>query len=213
MAFEEKSSPLHQGFIVVRIPEFNFGVQGRGAFRSSPPKLGNLYYSGLFRMPWFDFDEAYYNGSLPAPLVEFRMHLKECNRDFTGIEVCDNYEDAKSGLEFVNREKNVNEIIAISSKTLADIKGSAVIGKESYNWLGIDPILLGGWSLLENGLFPAPSYFNRWLGSLNSNGLLESSANIEEFVTDYQTAVTKHGAEELLSSPYGLESVEIWRVD
>ena len=54
------------GFMAVRLPSENFDAEGRGAFSSKPPSLGDIYYGGLDRMPWFDVEEALDRGVFPV---------------------------------------------------------------------------------------------------------------------------------------------------
>jgi len=212
MAMTKLSQTAHNGFLVVRLPQFNFDAQGRGAFRSEPPKLGKIYYGGVFRMPWFDLDEDYYGGKLPTALASTRQKIKELNRDFSGIDVCDNYEDAGAILEYSNRQSSRNEIIVVRSEKIKEIKGNTLYVDGEIEWLGVDLVALGAWSLLENGLFPSPSYFSRWTRNLNSNGLLIESTDFGGVVQDYLVAASKGGAEEFPSQLYGMDPVEIGRV-
>jgi hypothetical protein len=163
-------------------------------------------------MPWFDLDEDYYVGKLPAALTSTRRKIKESNRDFSGIDVCDNYEDAEAILEYSNRQSLRNEIIVVRSEKIREIKGNVLFTDREIDWLGIDLVALGAWSLLENGLFPSPSYFARWTQKLNSNGLLIDSTDFSGVVQDYLVEVSKRGAEELPSDLYGMDPIEIGRV-
>jgi hypothetical protein len=203
---------VHNGFLVVRLPELNFDAEGRGAFGKRAPKLGATYYGGIFRMPWFDLDEDYYSGKLPADLAEVRKALTKRNADFTGIEVCGAREASEQILNYCNREIRRNELIVIESQVLGEIKGLKISQDVAIEWLGFDVVSLGHWSLLENGLFVAPSYFARWHGELNQAGLFDTAAYSEDFAVDYKTAAAKGGVEELPPDVYGIEAVRIGRV-
>jgi hypothetical protein len=76
----------------------------------------------------------------------------------------------------------------------------------------VDLLDLGHWSLLENGLFPAPSYFARWMENLNKNGLFVDSTDFDGFVQDYLVAVAKGGAEPLPPVVYGMEPIGVGRI-
>jgi hypothetical protein len=62
-AMKEYPRNVHHGFLIVRLPEYNFDAEDRGAFSKEVPKLGDIYYGGIFRMPWFDLDEDYISGA------------------------------------------------------------------------------------------------------------------------------------------------------
>ncbi len=212
MAMTRLPQNAHHGFLVVRLPAFNFDTEGRGAFRNEVPRLGDIYYGGVFRMPWFDLDEDHYAGKLPTSLESTRRKIKEANRDSCGLDVCDGYKDAETILEYSNRDFERNEIIAIRSERLQEIKGSVLYTDTEIDWIGVDLVALGAWSLLENGLFPAPSYFARWTTCLNSDGLLIDSTDFDSFVRDYFVAVSKGGAEELPPSLYAIDPIEVGRI-
>ena len=202
----------HHGYLVVRLPQYNFDPQGRGAFRSEPPKLGTIYYGGVFRMPWFDLEEDHYFTKLPPELSRIRRQIKAQNQDFSGIEVCTQYDDAMSVLTYSNRQAIRNELIAVRSEQLGGIKAEVLTGPAEIEWVGFDFVVIGGWSLLENGLFPAPSYFARWVGHLNANGLFDDPSILPAFLNDYQVVASKGGVEELPSPHYGVDALQIGRL-
>ena len=48
-AMKEYPRNVHHGFLIVRLPEYNFDAEGRGAFSKEAPKLGDIYYGGVFQ--------------------------------------------------------------------------------------------------------------------------------------------------------------------
>jgi hypothetical protein len=202
----------HNGFLVARLPEWNFDEAGRGAYSKCAPKLGNVYYGGVLRMPWFDLDEAFFSGRLPEELIAVRKNLKSNNPAFSGIDLCYDSEVTRTVLNYCNRQSSRNEIIAVRSPLLKEVKETAI---ESNNviWQGFDIVALGHWSLLGSGLFWAPSYFQKWIEKLNSKGLFEDPSLVAEFVTDYETAASKGAVEPLpLPQIYGIDAIEIGRI-
>jgi hypothetical protein len=202
----------HNGFLVVRLPEMNFDARGRGAYSNRAPKLGATYYGGVFRMPWFDLDEDYYAARLPADLAGARKTLTNENADFTGIEICRERKLAEQILGYCNRESRRNELIAIASQALGEIKDVTIPQDIAIEWIGFDVVALGHWSLLEDGLFVAPSYFARWHEEFNHNGLFDSPDHVEEFAMNYRSAAAKGGVEELPPEVYGVAAIRIGRV-
>lgn len=134
---------LINGYLVVRKPSYNFDAKGRAGFRKAAARIGGLFYAGMMRMPWFDLDEAYYNGTLPS---ELRNHLEQtdrANKDLTGIDICTDQTAAERLLAFSNQEASLNEIIVIHSEELAKIKGSMVKCPVEVHWHGFDIVKLG----------------------------------------------------------------------
>ena len=201
------------GFLVVRLPHLTFDKDGKGVFPKKPIQLGQIFYGGIDRMPWFDVDEHYYTGTLPPNYVSAKMILKEKNRDFTGIELCYDIHSAQSLLEYSNREEVRNELIALRSEKLMTVKGNpAAENPQNLEWLGYDLIALGHWSLLRDGLFVSPSYFGRWTPYLNENGLISDPTILDDFVCDYSVAAGKQAVEELPDEVYGFDAIQVGRV-
>ena len=198
------------GFLVVRLPDQNFDREGRGAFSAIAPKIGNIFYGGIDRMPWFDLDEDYYAKTLPGDLLEIRKCLSEDGRDFTGIELCYDLQMANKVLEWSNREVTRNEVIAVRSQKLVELKKkSLALDSAEIDWLGFDFVSLGHWSLLAGGMFTSPSYFLRWQEYLNEHGLISNESIMREFASDYSAAAKKNGVEPIPDEVYGLEAIEI----
>jgi len=204
----------HSGYLAVRIPEFNYDEEGRGVYLKKPPKLGSVYYGGVFRMPWFDVEEDFFLGVLPKELVDLWKRLKKENNDFSGLHLCQNYSNATKMLAYSNRESVRNELIAVRSKVLSEIKNETTFSEVEVNidWLGYDIVAIGHWSLLEGGLFAAPSYFSHWTNRLNSHGLFSEDSFLEEYSNDYQRAALRNGVEALPSTVYGIDSIQIGKV-
>ncbi len=107
------------------------------------------------------------------------------------IDVSDSYGDAENILKHSNQQGVRNEIIVVRSPKLQEIKGKVLYTDLEIEWLGVDLVVLGCRSLLENGLFPSPSYYTRWMRNLNKNGLLIESTDFEGFFQDYLVAAAK----------------------
>jgi hypothetical protein len=201
------------GFLVARLPKCNYDEQGRGAFPAIAPHLDDVYYGGMFRMPWFEIEEDYYAKTLNSRVAEMWQLLKTTNQDFSGFEMCRDIETAKCLLEYSNQKVPRNELIAVRSKALSNIKGEFNFDDARIDWFGFDIVSLGHWSLLRDGLFMAPSYFAKWTSYLNKNGVFEDSSVAQEYANDYNLAAEKRGVEELPPSVYGIDAIEIGRVE
>jgi hypothetical protein len=66
---------LINGYLVVRKPSCGFDAKGRAGFRKTAARIGELFYGGMMRLPWFDLDEANYNGTLPSELRDLLKQI------------------------------------------------------------------------------------------------------------------------------------------
>jgi hypothetical protein len=201
------------GALIVRLPDQNFDREGRGAFSAIAPKIGKTFYGGIDRMAWFDLDEDYYKKTLPDDLLKIRRSLEKDNEDFSGIKLCYDLRAAQKILAWSNREAGKNEVIAVRSQKLDELKKkSLALDSEEIDWLGFDFVSLGHWSLLAGGMFTSPSYFLRWEEYLNEHGLMSNESILHEFARDYSAAAKKNGVEPIPDEVYGLEAIEIGRI-
>jgi len=201
------------GLLVVRRPHWNFDPKGRGAFRDCPPELDGVYYSGIDRMPWFDVDEGLYDGTLPEDLRAIRKESIDSCTDFSGIEVVTGLADAKALLAHSNAREDRNEVVAVRSPLLEELKGTIPVPEHAVSWLGCDVVAFGEWSLLREGLFSAPECFVEWRQYLNAEGLLDlpEPAAADSFSEAYDEAAGKELVEKTAVGTQ-LLVVEIGRV-
>jgi len=185
--------------------------EGRAFSSKEAACIGELCYSGIDRMAWFDLDEEFYKGTLPSAIQQLRQSLVASNDDFTGMKICKDLEMCKSLLEFSNLVEPQNEFIVVRSPMLTDVKGAIEIDEDSYIWLGYDCVSLGNWSLLREGLFRSPGSFAEWATIVNEHGLLPSPTLVDDYVRLYAGAAATDQVEEVPVSPYGISPVEIGR--
>jgi hypothetical protein len=197
------------GYAVVRLPSHNYDEAGRGGFNLSPPRLGHVYYEGVMRMAWFDVDEAYYAGTLPAELRILREAAKE-PFNFTGLDLVADIQHARELLAFSNRDHKQNEIMAVFSEVLTSIYGTFTLAANELEWLGWDAALLGSYSLLEDGLFWKPQLFEEHRQALNLRGLFPSAEVARGYVAAYRPLADKGVLDEpLVEEPYPVDAVRV----
>lgn len=183
------------GYFVLRKPKQNFDEKGRGCFLKNPPCIGDIYYSGINRMPWFDIDDDYYSGTLPREFIELRNKLNEQNQDFTDIELLRDLDNTRKILEFSNRHQDRNEICVLFSEQLAEKKGT-FISDSNIQWLGVDVFFSGYGSILEQGIFAKPDLFPEFTVRLNSNGLFDLGSNfVGRYIDKYIEVSKSHNLE------------------
>jgi hypothetical protein len=200
------------GYLVVRLPKDNLDEQGRGSFTSSPPCIGSVCYGGLDRMPWFDVEEDHFAGKLPAELEQILHRIKDSIKDFTGIALCTQLPIAIELLDYSNKDRKRNEIIAVGSEKLAAINGSLTEPVPPIEWLGFDIVSVGNWSLLREGLFVRPEEFQDALSGLTQDGLFSDAASASAYAQKYLAAAARGHVEELPDSVYGIEPIRIGRI-
>lgn len=199
------------GYMVVRLPERNFDAEGRGAYASRVPRVDGTCYGGVGRMPWFDVDEAC-DAEPPDPhLCGLRDTLQEANPDLTGLDLTRRLGLARELLEFSNRGGQANELIAVWSKKLEQIKG-AEESSVPVEWRGLDVVSLGHWSLLEDGYFAVPEAFPDCASLLNAEGLLRDEPCAVEYEQRYRSAESAGAVEELIEEPYGVDRLWVGRL-
>ena len=202
------------GYLVVRKPSDNFDPQGRGGFSDKAPKLNDVYYAGIDRMPWFDLDEEYYANTLSTDIAAIRNKIRKTDTDFTGIKVCADFKDAEHILNYVNRSVSEfrNEIISISSKSLNRSKG-IVESNKTIIWYGYDIVALGNSSILIEGLFTRPDIFENYIKKLNCHGLFDDLSVFDEYVAFYKAQAALGTVIELIEDPYPVEAVWVGKAD
>jgi hypothetical protein len=114
-------------------------------------------------------------------------------------------------LEYSNRVNARNEIIALRSPKVAEIKGSINLEYGTVVWGGYDVISIGNWSLLEQGVFSHPDLFEPWV-KLVPSGLLNDLEAVEQYRRVYEEKMARQLVEELPQSEYGIEGIEVGRI-
>lgn len=196
--------------MVVRLPKANSDSLGRGAFSSVVPKIDGIFYGGFDRMPWFDVDEAYGEGSLPPDLHAIREVAE--SGDFTGLGLVFKIEEACQLLAYSNREERRNEIIVVFSEELASIKGTISHPSDDIEWLGWDVAVPGSSSLLLDGVFWRPQFFEEHRCILNEHGLLPSAEAVDSYVSVYRPLGEEGLVEPIMEHVYRLDAIRIGRV-
>lgn len=169
------------GYIILRKPEYSFDVSGCGVFPRKALTVGNIMYSGIGRMAWFDLDEEYYSGVLPKELDSLICEI--IGYDFTGIDIIGDLNNAKRILEHLNEKESRNEICMILNKD--PDKYTYSIDGENAVWLGKDVYCPGYGSLLQQGIFVREDIFSEFTGKINCNGLFYEQNDIDEYIKKY----------------------------
>jgi hypothetical protein len=163
-------------------------------------------------MQWFDIETNKYSDAPDEDIQKLYAEIRRSARDLTGINLSQDLGAVIRLLEFSNRSGEKNEICAIRSSTLFNLKGKIKSDQLPLSWLGFDIVSLGHWSLLEAGVYQnSPSLIN-WGNRLNQNGLFDSPVGMSNYVSDYNRAAQIGEVEELPDDVYGIEAIEVARV-
>jgi hypothetical protein len=155
------------GFIVVRKPEF-----ATTAMLKPNLHAGGKTYHGIDRLRWEDFELAYYEARLPASLLPIWQKLDQDGNDLLGLPLLKDYQEASQVLRFSAPK---SEMIAVWSPELERTKGSLTC-EVALNYLGMDCVGLGEWSVLLSGPYERLEHFSETVAKLNVHGLLTADA-------------------------------------
>lgn len=195
------------GFLVARLPAENQMMPAP----SGPvlPGVNGIFYAGIDRCAWCDVhDEAYHAGKAPPEIAALADRIRGDCIDFSGIELAKDFDVARALLEYSNRAALRNEIIAVRSAQLDEIKGTFDT-QLPIEWLGIDVKGFGEWSLIAGGLFAAAERFQPWIRCINENGLFDTPEVASEYERAYRQAVALGHAEELAPASAGSPIMQI----
>jgi hypothetical protein len=194
------------GYHVVRKPRYNYDEQGRGAYSIIAPCIGDIYYSGVDRMAWFDLDEDYYSGVIPQEYADLRNDVEDAYTDFSSIMLLPNLEKTIKILDYSNRGIDRNEICVLYSEELV-LKKGVIITDNCIDWLGSDIFVSGFGSILLLGVYNKPQAFPGFLAKLNKNGLFDIEPDIDKkYITRYREACASYNLEPVDFAPTGFMS-------
>jgi hypothetical protein len=194
-----KATVTINGYMVVRLVTHNGNPLGGPAYT---PKLGNIYYGGIERMPWFDVNKGFWEGLLPENIKRLWSLVKKEKDFLPGICITQDLNAALSLLNYSNQLVMQNELIAIYSDELIDAKGFIQVPEQSIRWLGYDVIALPDFSILHAGIFASETPFLPWKEYVNEHGLFDSLLFLENYIQAYEQASVENGPVE-----------EVWRLD
>ncbi|MGJ4945915.1 hypothetical protein ACQR1W_35500 [Bradyrhizobium sp. HKCCYLS1011] len=82
------------GYVVVRKPDY-----ATTEMLTPRLKIGHKVYRGLDRLPWEDFNHAYYDRRLPAAVQPVWQEFRRLNGDLSGIEILKSFGQAQDVLQ------------------------------------------------------------------------------------------------------------------
>ena len=164
------------GYIVLRKPEY-----ATTKFHNYDMRVGQKTYRGIDRLRWEDIELAYHDNDLQPSLLPHWEELRRYDKDTSGLKLLKSYEQAREVFEF---SRETSEIIAVWSPELAELKGT-MNSEVQLEYLGLDCIALGEWSILLAGVYAKPDRFHWAIERLNDNGLLTSEDDCNAIFRQY----------------------------
>jgi hypothetical protein len=162
-------------------------------------------------MAWFDVEEECFSAATRTAACDLLQRIRDENMDFTGIYLCSDYALAAALLNSCNQPEGRNEIVAVHSPVLEQIKGVlACPPPVPFVPAGYDVVAIGGWSLVRDGLFVAPHLFEPWLPLLTPDGLLKE-VEVDAFVRAYDSAASTGAVEPLDHTFVSVDAVQMFR--
>lgn len=159
-------------------------------------------YQGVDREPWGQIVPAFYAQTLPAqPHAAFEKMSSERVMWWPS---CSSREEARDFLRLTHG----CELIAVRSPYVRDVVGREYWAEEELEWLGVDVIAVGEWSLLrvlhDAGIA---------VEGLNDAALLEHGDSIELLTARYRDLAAEGRVEPIADSTAGLpvEAVHVFR--
>lgn len=184
------------GFVVLRRPEENYDEGGHLQFSSSPPRIGEVYYTGIVRMPWFDVANAAERGSLSAQAREVWQEIERLHGGDRDLIVTDDLEKAKVLVDCLGAVRHRVEVCAVDTRRLPRLDRALAMTK-SVQWLGVDLFCGGYGSMLLEGVFRDPALFPRSMPKINRYGLFElNDPSIDDYIEEYVRCERERGLEE-----------------
>ncbi len=171
-----------------------------------------ILYRGISSYLWDQIDRRYHEKTLSEDISRQYQSLRRQNSDFTGLLCCPSLEVTRQ-FQAISDNVNKDEILALFSPLIRQIKNTSVVFTEVGSFLGYDVVLLGGWSLLAEGVISNPEAFPRTREIINAHGLLSEPSHLSIVIDEYREMSRQGSCEELLEPRLG-ESVDyLYRIE
>lgn len=174
---------IRGGYIVLRKPYCNYSLDGSTCDPRYGEKQGDVWYCGVDRMSWHDFDSIYYDGETNNFIRQTFDLLKSSIRVNSGYRLLTDYEVAKEVLAISNASTAVNDLYVLD----CDLFQKNTIESKEIDWLGYDLDMIGYCSILRDGYFSYPDLFAEFSCQLNKYGLFDEVGDaIYNYIEKYK---------------------------
>jgi hypothetical protein len=202
------------GYEVARKPAWNYWLsEGTGAYPKYP-ELNGHDYGGVDRMEWKDWNDAFYEKTLPQEFLPVWEKFQSNKLEF-GYTLVNDLEIAKRVLEFSNLGGDHNEIIAIYADRFAEGRIPVFDAPRTSVHLGVDVFQSGFGSLIREGVFVRPDLFPDFVAKVNENGLFDDDGHTaNEYMEKYKSIQEGQNIEQFIfDSPRSfVDNIQVYRI-
>ncbi len=174
------------GYAVVRKPAWNLEEIPHKNLILPAPRIGSIYYGGIDRMLWEDFDVLHYAGSLPKEMESNYQELERTIGEQQGLRTLKNRSKAEKILQYINNTDEKNEMMYVESGSI-DTEINEKENIKDLEFLGMDIYMNGVGSMIREGVFKKEDIFSKFLISLNANGLFSDLGTVERYKLFYES--------------------------
>ena len=165
-------------------------LTGEHSVLTRPLDWATIFYHGIDRNPWCDFDMAYFEEKLPKSLVDIWHKKNDLILAQHWPETLADYADVSAVQDHFKDSGATNEVIGLYSSTLEQTQGSFSCD-QPVAWLGYDLVPYGEFSLILAGIFRAPEHFAAFYASLNEYGLFDNKDAANGYADLYRNLAEK----------------------
>jgi hypothetical protein len=196
------------GYVVVRSPGFVGELAGNAPDILLDLEGESIFYAGIDRDPWWDFDDLFYAGKLAEKYLIERRKIIESKLFSFSPGVCCDLETAKEILELSNQSLHRNDLIMITALSPSATAGKQPLGADM---LGFDCYVDGYGSLLRLGLFQRIELFNDFLPYLNPHGMFSNVDELSKYLDAYFQRCHEGGLEPITFETSSINSYLVSR--
>ena len=148
-------------------------------------------YRGLWRGPWDRLMDCWYECREQMPEAARQLadslvaRQKALDNDWVAMPLALSLAEAQVGLQYHRRFEPASEIIAVDGDLWAEYKQGRVRAETPVQWLGYEPHIVPGWSLIACGIRAVPEAFSSFLGQLNEHGLFDNDDVARQYIEAY----------------------------
>ncbi len=176
-----------------------------------------LSYRGVYRMAWELAGDDFYADKLSPELKEAYLVLDSSD-------VYDRFRPQittkEIAAQFINHSRQAGravELIAVRSNYLDNVRGTTLVNANEVEFLGIDVVPLGEWSLIEALIFSDPirtQFLTDFADVLNENILLRDKEPVARLEAYYRNLAAQNLREPTNepSPDFPVEGVEVYLV-
>ncbi len=177
---------------------------------------GLLRYRGLDRKPWELVDLDFYADKLSPELKKAYLVFDTSEHGLFQPQIA----TKKIAAQFINHSRQAGravELIAVRSGYLDEVRGTTLVNASELEFLGIDVVPVGEWSLIGDLIYSDPirtQFLTDFADVLNENILLREKEPVARLEAYYRHLAAQNLCEPIddPSPDFPVEGVEVYLV-